>query len=113
MFIITIAVMMIPGQVTMIPLFLLFNKLGWVGSPLPLIVPAFFGVPFYIFLLRQFFLGLPEYFNGRSKNRWCEGVSDLLANYASFGKTSSLAVALFQFMGSWTDFLGPLLIFNR
>ena len=59
-FIITIAVMMIPGQVTMIPLFLLFNKIGWVGTPLPLIVPAFFGAPFYIFLLRQFFMGLPD-----------------------------------------------------
>lgn len=60
LFFITIAVMMIPGQVTMIPLFLLFEKLNWIGTALPLVIPAFFGVPFYIFLLRQFFLGLPN-----------------------------------------------------
>lgn len=74
MFIITIAVMMIPMQVTMIPLFLLFNELGWVGTPLPLIVPAFFGVPFSIFLMRQFFMGLPNTLRDAAK---IDGASEL------------------------------------
>lgn len=108
-FIITIAVMMIPGQVTMIPLFLLFNAIGWVGTPLPLIVPAFFGVPFYIFLLRQFFLGLPNTLRDSAK---IDGASELriyLQILLPLAKPALLAVGLFQFMASWTDFLGPLI----
>ncbi|MDQ0858893.1 carbohydrate ABC transporter permease [Bacillus sp. V2I10] len=109
LFFITIAVMMIPGQVTMIPLFLIFNKIGWVGSPLPLIVPAFFGVPFYIFLLRQFFLGLPDMLRDAAK---IDGASEFRIYWQimlPLAKPAVLAVGLFQFMASWTDFIGPLL----
>ncbi|GIN71412.1 sugar ABC transporter permease [Bacillus sp. J14TS2] len=109
LFILTIAVMMIPGQVTMIPLFLIFNKIGWVGTPLPLIVPAFFGAPFYIFLLRQFFLGLPDTLRDSAK---IDGASEFriyLQIMLPLARPALLAVGLFQFMGSWTDFLGPLL----
>jgi multiple sugar transport system permease protein len=106
---VTIAVMMIPGQVTMIPLFILFEKLGWVGSPLPLIVPVFFGVPFYIFLLRQFFLGLPDTLMDAAR---IDGAGEFRIYWQimlPLAKPAVLAVGLFQFMGSWTDFLGPLL----
>ncbi len=109
LFFITIAVMMIPGQVTMIPLFLLFNKLGWVGTPLPLIIPAFFGVPFYIFLLRQFFLGLPDSLMDAAR---IDGAGEFRIYWQimlPLAKPAVLAVGLFQFMGSWTDFIGPLL----
>jgi multiple sugar transport system permease protein len=109
LFFITIAVMMIPGQVTMIPLFLIFNKIGWVGTSLPLIVPAFFGVPFYIFLLRQFFLGLPDMLRDAAK---IDGASEFRIYWQimlPLAKPAVLAVGLFQFMGSWTDFIGPLL----
>ena len=60
LFMITLAAMMIPGQVTMIPTFILMNKLGWVNKHLPLWLPAFFGSAFGIFLLRQFFMTIPE-----------------------------------------------------
>lgn len=109
LFIVTIAVMMIPGQVTMIPLFILFEKLGWVGSPLPLIIPVFFGVPFYIFLLRQFFLGLPDTLMDAAR---IDGAGEFRIYWQimlPLAKPAVLAVGLFQFMGSWTDFLGPLL----
>lgn len=109
LFIVTIGVMMIPGQVTMIPLFILFEKLGWVGSPLPLIVPVFFGVPFYIFLLRQFFLGLPDTLMDAAR---IDGAGEFRIYWQimlPLAKPAVLAVGLFQFMGSWTDFLGPLL----
>ncbi len=108
-FFITIAVMMIPGQVTMIPLFLIFNEIGWVGTNLPLIVPAFFGVPFYIFLLRQFFLGLPDTLRDAAK---IDGASEFRIYWQimlPLAKPAVLAVGLFQFMASWTDFIGPLL----
>lgn len=109
LFIVTIAVMMIPGQVTMIPLFLTFNKLGWVGTPLPLIVPAFFGVPFSIFLMRQFFMGLPDTLRDAAK---IDGAGEFRIYWqimVPLAKPAILAVGLFQFMGAWTDFLGPLL----
>lgn len=109
LFVITIAVMMIPAQVTMIPLFLLFNKLGWVGTPLPLIVPSFFGMPLYIFLLRQFFMGLPASLIDAAR---IDGASEFRIYWQimlPLARPAVLAVGLFQFMASWTDFLGPLL----
>ncbi|UUZ93664.1 carbohydrate ABC transporter permease [Paenibacillus sp. P25] len=109
LFYLTLAVMMIPGQVTMIPLFLLFNKFGWVGTPLPLIVPQFFGVPFYIFLLRQFYMGLPDALREAAR---LDGASEFriyLQIMMPLARSAVLAVALFQFMGNWTDFIGPLL----
>lgn len=109
LFFTTLAVMMIPGQVTMIPLFLLFNKIGWVGTPLPLIVPSFFGVPFFIFLLRQFFLGIPNTLRDAAK---IDGASEFRIYWRimlPLAKPAVLAVGLFQFMASWTDFIGPLL----
>ncbi len=105
----TLAVMMIPGQVTMIPLFLIFNQLGMVGTSLPLIIPQFFGVPFYIFLLRQFFLGLPDSLREAAK---MDGASEWRIYWQimlPLAKPAVLAVGLFQLMASWTDFLGPLL----
>ncbi|WP_152395273.1 carbohydrate ABC transporter permease [Paenibacillus guangzhouensis] len=109
LFFITLAVMMIPSQVTLIPLFLLFTKLGWVGTPLPLIIPQFFGVPIYIFLMRQFFLGLPDALREAAR---LDGASEFriyLQIMFPLAKSAVLSVALFQFMASWTDFMGPLL----
>ena len=60
LFLIMIATMALPAQVTMIPVFALFRTLGWYGTFLPLFVRSFFGVPFYVFLLRQFFRTVPE-----------------------------------------------------
>lgn len=109
LFAITIAVMMIPTQVTMIPLFIMFEKFGWVGTPLPLIIPAFFGVPLFIFLLRQFFLGLPGELQDSAR---IDGAGEFRIYWQimlPLAKPAVLAVGLFQFMNSWTDFIGPLL----
>ncbi|NOZ56412.1 MAG: carbohydrate ABC transporter permease, partial [Calditrichaeota bacterium] len=59
LFVIMLSTMMLPFQVTIIPLYIVFAKIHWVNTFKPLIVPSFFGVPFYIFMLRQFFLGIP------------------------------------------------------
>jgi multiple sugar transport system permease protein len=109
LFVVTMAVMMIPGQVTMIPLFLIFHKMGWVGTSLPLIIPQFFGVPFFIFLLRQFFKGLPDSLRDAAK---IDGASEWRIYWQimfPLTKSAILAVGLFQLMASWTDFIGPLL----
>lgn len=109
LFALTMSVMMIPAQVTMIPLFILFHKIGWVGTPLPLIVPTFFGVPFFIFLLRQFFMGLPDQLRDAAR---IDGAGELYIYWKimlPLAKPAVLAVGLFQFIASWTDFIGPLL----
>ncbi len=107
-----IATMMLPGQVTMIPLYVLFSKLGWVDTFLPLIVPAFFGSPFYIFLLRQFFLSLPyEYdeaalLDGASRFRIYWNV------ILPLSRPALAAVVVFSFIGAWNDFFNPLIYIN-
>ena len=107
-----IATMLLPGQVTMIPLYVLFSKLGWVDTFLPLIVPAFFGSPFYIFLLRQFFLNIPyEYdeaalIDGASRFRIYWNIILPMA------KPAIATVIVFSFIGVWNDFFNPLIYIN-
>ncbi|MBO7742836.1 carbohydrate ABC transporter permease [Paenibacillus sp. MWE-103] len=105
----TLIVMMLPYQVTMIPIFIVFKNLGWVGTNVPLWLPAFFGAPFYIFLLRQFFMGLPKELEDAGR---IDGASEMRI-YAQvmlpLCKPALLTVALFQVIGSWTDYQGPLI----
>ncbi len=109
LFVIMLATMMLPPQVTMIPLFLLFRSLGWVDSILPLVVPAFFGNAFFIFLFRQFFAQVPEALVEAAR----------IDGYGHFGiwrkvmlplcKPVIAICAVFTFIFAWNDFLGPLI----
>jgi len=113
MFGLVIATMLIPGFVTLVPTFILFHRLHWVGTFLPLIVPAFFGgSSFYVFLLRQFFLTLPLELDEAAR---IDGASYPLI-YAKIivplAKPALTAVALFEFIGHWNDYLGPLIYLN-
>lgn len=107
-----VATMLLPGQVTIIPLYVLFAKLGWVDTFLPLIVPAFFGSPFYIFLLRQFFMTIPyEYdeaalLDGANRFRIYWNVILPLA------RPALATVVVFSFIGCWNDFFNPLIYIN-
>jgi multiple sugar transport system permease protein len=112
LFALVIATMALPGQVTMIPIFELFRSLGWYGSYLPLTVPAFAGVPFYIFLLSQFFKTLPE---DMSEAARLDGAGELrifTRLVLPLSKPALATCALFQFLGTWNDFMGPLLYVN-
>ncbi len=113
-FMIMIATMMIPFQVIMIPLFILFHALGWVGSFKPLIIPTFFGSSvFSTFLLRQFFLTIPQTLSDAAR---IDGASEFAIYYRiilPLAKPALATVALFQFMYAWNDFLGPLIYINR
>jgi len=104
-----LATLALPGQVTMIPIFSLFRSLGWYGTYLPLLVPSFFGSPFFIFLLTQFFKTLPSEFAESAKvdgaNEWTIFVRLILP----LSKPALATCALFAFLGAWNDFLGPLL----
>jgi multiple sugar transport system permease protein len=105
---IIIGTMIVPGQVTMIPLFLVFKNLNWIDSLKPLIVPHFFGVPFFIFLLRQFFMTIPRELDEAARidgaSEW-QIYSRVLLPLA---KPVLATVGLFTFLNTWNDFLGPL-----
>lgn len=108
-FALMLATMALPGQVTMIPIFSLFRSLGWYGTYLPLLVPAFFGAPFFIFLLTQFFKTLPAEFAESAK---VDGATDwtiFTRLILPLSRPALATCALFAFLGAWNDFLGPLL----
>jgi ABC-type glycerol-3-phosphate transport system permease component len=112
-FIIVLMTMMLPFQVIMIPLFMVFQRLHWIGTFAPLTVTPFFGNAFYIFLMRQFFLTIPD---ALSEAAYIDGANELRI----FGqiclplvRPAITTVAIFAFLGSWNDFIGPLLFMTR
>ena len=109
MFFVMLATMMLPYQVTMVPLFIIFRQLGWINTFMPLIVPNMFGVPFFIFLLRQFFLSLPRDLDDAAIIDGCSEWGVYRHIILPLSKPALATVALFQFLGSWNDFLGPLI----
>jgi len=113
LFIITLGTMMIPYQVTMIPLFLVFNALKWTNSWLPLIVPSFFGGAFYIFLLRQFFLTIPLELSDAATIDGASEARIFLQILLPLCRPALAVIILFESLSRWTDFLGPLIYLNR
>ena len=109
LFIITLAAMMIPGQVTMIPMFLIFNKLHWVNTHYPLWVPAFFGSAFGIFLIRQYFLTIPQELLDSAKIDGCSHFGIYWRIMMPLAKPALASLALLAFMGSWNSLLGPVI----
>jgi multiple sugar transport system permease protein len=109
LFVILLATIMLPAQVTMLPVFLIFRALGWTGTFLPLIVPSFFGSAFSIFLLRQFFLTIPQDLSDAARIDGCSELTTLFRVVAPLAKPAMATVALFAFTGAWMDFLTPLI----
>lgn len=113
LFYLCIGTMLIPYTVTMVPLFIIFKQLKWVGTYLPMIVPALFGNAFFIFMLRQFFMTLPEELSEAAR---IDGASELGIFFRvilPLAKPALAVVALFAFMGTWNDYLGPLIYINK
>jgi len=108
-FAVTLATMMVPFPVLMVPTFGLFKYLGWVGSFRPLWVPAFFGSAFSIFLLRQFFRTIPMELSEAAKIDGCSEVRIFTDVLLPLAKPALAVVALFTFMGTWNDFMGPMI----
>jgi len=104
-----IATMMLPFQVTMVPLFVVFARLGWVDTFLPLIVPAFFGNAFFIFLLRQFFFTIPDELADAARIDGCREWDIYWRVVLPLAKPALATVGLFAFMGTWNDYVGPLI----
>ena len=109
LFVVMLATMMLPYPVIMVPLYMLFSKLGWTNSILPLVVPAFFGSPFYIFLLRQFFMTIPREMEEAALLDGA-GTYHLIRHIILPLSLPALAtVSVFTFQGVWNDFLPPLI----
>jgi multiple sugar transport system permease protein len=108
-FLLVVASMMLPTQVTIVPLYVMFAKLHLVGTLTPLILPNWFGDAFSIFLLRQFFLTIPEEYADAARVDGCGEIRIMLSVVARLARPAIAAVALFSFLYCWKDFFGPLL----
>ena len=109
LFVVLLATMMLPYPVTMIPLYIGFNKLGWINTIWPLVVPAFFGNPFYIFLLRQFFMTIPRDLEEAAKIDGASTAQIIWHVLLPVMRPAIATVAVFTFQAVWTDFLPPLI----
>jgi multiple sugar transport system permease protein len=108
-FLLVISTLMLPVQVTIVPLYVVFVRIHWIGSLKPLIVPAFFGDAFTIFLLRQFFLTIPQELSDAARVDGGGEFQIMTRVIMPLAKPAIAAVALFQFLYCWNDFFGPLL----
>lgn len=110
---VVIATLMLPYLVTLVPLYVLFRKLGWVDTFLPLIVPSYFGgSAFYVFLLRQFFMSIPAELSDAAKIDGCSDLGIYLRVIMPLARPGIAAAAVFTFMANWNDFMGPLIYLN-
>ncbi len=112
LFLLMLSTMMLPAQVTMIPLFVMFKKLGWIDTFLPLIVPAFFGGPFFVFMFRQFFAAIPEELMEAAR---IDGAGALRVYWQIMMPLCGPVIAItaiYTFMNTWNDFLNPLIYLN-
>jgi multiple sugar transport system permease protein len=112
-FLIMLATVMIPGEVTMIPVFIAFSELGWSNSIKPLVIPGFFGgAPIFVFLLRQFFLTIPKELE---ESAIVDGATRFKIFYKIFLPLSIpalIVIGIFSFQGTWNDLMGPLIYLN-
>lgn len=113
LFFVCLMTMMVPFQVTMVPLFIIFKKMGWIGTFYPLVVPALFGAPYFIFMLRQFFLTIPQELSEAARLDGASEAGILTRIVLPLAKPALAVVALFTFMNAWNDYLGPLIYLNR
>ncbi|GAP62129.1 multiple sugar transport system permease protein [Ardenticatena maritima] len=109
LFMLMLSTVILPGAVTLIPTYYVFLKIGWVGTWLPLIVPAFFSWGTNVFLLRQFFLTIPRDLDEAAMIDGANPLRIFLSILLPMSKPALTAVALFHFFWAWNDFFGPLI----
>lgn len=112
LFMVMLSTMMLPAQVTMIPVFILFRSLGMIDSFWPLIIPAWLASPFFVFMFRQFFAQIPEELVEAAR---IDGASNWRIYWQLMMPLSGpviAIVAIYTFLGAWNDFLGPLIYLN-
>lgn len=109
-FIVVLATMMMPYYVLMIPLFVIFSRLGWIDTYLPLTIPFFFGGGgFNIFLMRQFFRSIPSELTDAARIDGCNEFQIYWSIMMPLAKPALVSIGILVFLGTWNDFVGPLL----
>lgn len=112
LFVCVLATMMLPPQVTLIPIYMMWNGLGATNSYIPLVVPTLLGTPFFIFLIRQFLMSIPNELLEAAK---MDGASEFRVYWdivLPIARPALVTSAVFQFVWTWTDFLNPLIYLN-
>jgi len=112
-FVVMLSTMMLPPEVTLVPIYIAFRQLGLINTLWPLIIPAAFGSPFLIFLLRQFFLSIPAELSDAAKIDGANELRTLVSIVLPLSKPALMTVAIFQFTWRWNDFLLPLIYLTR
>ncbi|MCB0082123.1 MAG: carbohydrate ABC transporter permease [Caldilineaceae bacterium] len=108
-FALVLATMLLPVEVTIIPQYVLFTKLGWNNTWRPLMVPPWFGWPFFIFLLRQFFMSIPMDLDEAARLDGASSWRILWSILLPLVRPALATVVIFAFIGNWNNFLGPLI----
>jgi len=109
LFILLLSTIMLPSQVRLLPTYVLFNKLGWVDTLLPLIIPQFFANAYDVFLLRQFFMTIPLELDDAAKIDGASPLETLLYIILPQARPALVSVAIFHFLYAWNDFYEPLI----
>ncbi|MEO8262421.1 MAG: carbohydrate ABC transporter permease [Pseudolysinimonas sp.] len=110
---IIVLTMLIPWQGLMVPQFLMFYKLGWYGTYLPLIVPSFFGTAFFIFLIRQYMRSIPMELDEAARLDGAGPFRIFWSIILPLSKPALAVCAVFTFLATWNDLLGPVIYLNR
>jgi len=108
-FLLLLGTMMLPGIVLLVPTFVLFKTLGWLDTFYPLIVPSWFGGAFYIFMMRQFMMGLPYELDEAARIDGASSFRILWQLLVPISKPAVATVAIFSFLAHYNDFMGPLI----
>ena len=109
LFLILLATLMLPFAVRLIPVYIVYSEIGWVNTFWPLIAPNYFGSAFYIFICRQFFLGIPQDLLDAAKIDGASEFRIFTQVMAPLAKPAIIVIAILSFQNSWNDFLGPLI----
>lgn len=109
LFVVLLSTMMLPAQVTMIPVFKIFSTLGWYDTFFPLTVPAFFAAPFFVFLLRQYYMTIPHEMDEAARIDGAGTTQVFWKVVLPQARPALATVGIFSFMAHWNDFLGPLI----
>lgn len=109
LFVLVLSTMILPGEVTMIPVYLIFRDLGWLNTWKPLIVPKYFGAAFYVFIFRQFFMTIPRDFDEAAHLDGAGPLQVFWQVILPLSQPALISVALFSFLANWNDFMAPLI----
>jgi multiple sugar transport system permease protein len=112
LFLVLLSTIMLPRQVTLIPVYVFFQKIGWIDTLLPLIVPAFFANAYDVFLLRQFFMTVPLELDDAAKIDGANPLQTFLHVMLPQARPALVAVGIFHFLWAWNDFYEPLIFLH-